>query len=730
MKPDIIASAETDEITTRLEAEAVLRKYDKESSYRDKLPVKVMAVIGIALACFSVFQLYTTIFTIPSQLLRIFHLTFVLVFVYILYPAYKSQPRNFIPWYDWLLVGLTLCVMLYIPIKYDYIISNIGIYTAFDTVIGIVGILLVMEACRRCVGLPIIIIVCLFLLYTLFGNFVPGTFGHRGYSVARVASHMFYTTEGLFGTPVGVSSTFIFLFILFGAFLEKTGVGKLFIDISNAIAGKYSGGPAKVAVIASALEGTVSGSSVANTVGSGSFTIPAMIRLGYKREFAGAVEAAASTGGQIMPPIMGAAAFLMAEVTGYKYSEIVLAAVIPALLYFSGILISVHHEAKKSKLVGMSSEEIPRFLSIIKERGHLFLPLVFIIYILSHGMTPSYAALGAILTALMAYSLKYWSLIPTSAIILLFQLGYDIQVCALTAIAIWFAMCLIRIFIKPGSGTAVVKEEGRLKRAAAVTREAGLKALGFSPDDVYQALITGARGILAVAIACAMAGMIVGSVTLTGVGMKFATGLANLSGGNLYLMLFFTMLASLILGMGVPTTANYLITSTICAPAIITMLVNLGGLDGPTKAITISAHLFVFYFGIVADITPPVALAAMAGAAIAKADPFKTGVTATRIAIGAFIVPYIFVLNPEMLMIDTHIIEIILIIITSLIGMYGVSGGLAGFIMDNNKWYESLLLIGGGLALIVPGLLSDSIGFIIILFVLISQKLRLNTYKK
>lgn len=730
MKPDIIASAETDEITTRLEAEAVLRKYDKESSYRDKLPVKVMAVIGIALACFSVFQLYTTIFTIPSQLLRIFHLTFVLVFVYILYPAYKSQPRNFIPWYDWLLVGLTLCVMLYIPIRYDYIISNIGIYTAFDTVIGIVGILLVMEACRRCVGLPIIIIVCLFLLYTLFGNFVPGTFGHRGYSVARVASHMFYTTEGLFGTPVGVSSTFIFLFILFGAFLEKTGVGKLFIDISNAIAGKYSGGPAKVAVIASALEGTVSGSSVANTVGSGSFTIPAMIRLGYKREFAGAVEAAASTGGQIMPPIMGAAAFLMAEVTGYKYSEIVLAAVIPALLYFSGILISVHHEAKKSKLVGMSSEEIPRFLSIIKERGHLFLPLVFIIYILSHGMTPSYAALGAILTALMAYSLKYWSLIPTSAIILLFQLGYDIQVCALTAIAIWFAMCLIRIFIKPGSGTAVVKEEGRLKRAAAVTREAGLKALGFSPDDVYQALITGARGILAVAIACAMAGMIVGSVTLTGVGMKFATGLANLSGGNLYLMLFFTMLASLILGMGVPTTANYLITSTICAPAIITMLVNLGGLDGPTKAITISAHLFVFYFGIVADITPPVALAAMAGAAIAKADPFKTGVTATRIAIGAFIVPYIFVLNPEMLMIDTHIIEIILIIITSLIGMYGVSGGLAGFIMDNNKWYESLLLIGGGLALIVPGLLSDSIGFIIILFVLISQKLRLNTYKK
>ncbi|MHB1151339.1 MAG: TRAP transporter permease [Eubacteriales bacterium] len=720
----------TDEIIAQLEAEAVLRKYDKESSYRDKLPLKLMTLIGIALVVFSIFQLYTTIFTIPSHLLRIFHLTFVLVFVYILYPAFKNQRRDYIPWYDWCLAGLTLFVMLYIPVRYDYIIGSIGNYTILETIVGILGILLVMEACRRCVGMPIIVIVSLFIIYTLFGNYVPGTFGHRGYSLARVASHMFFTTEGIFGTPIGVSSTFIFLFILFGAFLEKTGVGKLFIDISNAIAGKYSGGPAKVAVIASALEGTVSGSSVANTVGSGSFTIPAMVRLGYKREFAGAVEAAASTGGQIMPPIMGAAAFLMSEVTGYRYSEIVLAAVIPAILYFTGILISVHHEAKKSKLVGMSPEEIPHFFSIIKERGHLFLPLIFIIYILSHGMTPSYAALGAILTALMAYSLKYWSVIPSFTIILFFQLGYDIQVCAIAALIIWFAMCIVRIFIKPNFSTASINEPSAVKRTFAVTRAVGLKALGFSPSDIYQALMTGARGILAVAVACAMAGMIVGSVTLTGLGMKFASGLANLSGGNLYLMLFFTMLASLILGMGVPTTANYLITSTICAPAIVSMLVNLGGLDGPTKAITISAHLFVFYFGIVADITPPVALAAMAGAAIAKADPFKTGITATRIAIGAFIVPYIFVLNPQMLMIDSNIIEIILIIVTSIIGMYGVSGGLAGFVIDNNKWYETILLVGGGLALIIPGLASDSIGFIIIIFVMLCQRLRIRKLEK
>lgn len=728
---NISDAAETDAITSELEAAAVLRKYDKESAYRDKLPAKSMTVIGIALAFFSVFQIYTTIFTIPSQLLRIYHLTFVLVFVFLLYPSYKNQQRNYIPWYDWCLVGLTLCVMLYVPLRYDYIIFNMGNYTVLETVVGLLGILLVMEACRRCVGLPIIVIVSLFLLYTLFGNYVPGAFSHRGYSLARVASHMFFTTEGIFGTPVGVSATFIFLFILFGAFLEKTGVGKLFIDISNAIAGKYSGGPAKVAVIASALEGTVSGSSVANTVGSGSFTIPAMIRLGYKREFAGAVEAAASTGGQIMPPIMGAAAFLMAEVTGFPYREIVSAAIIPAILYFSGILIAVHHEAKKLKLVGMSPEEIPNILHIIKERGHLFLPLIFIIYILSHGMTPSYAALGAILTALMVHSLKYWSLIPSLAIIVCFQLGLKIQAAVLIALAVWFVMCVIRILIKrPDLRSTVINEPSAVKRAAAYAREAGLKTLGFSPSDIYDSLIAGARGILAVAIACAMAGMIVGSVTLTGIGMKFATGLANLSGGNLYLMLFFTMIASLILGMGVPTTANYLITSTICAPAIIGMLVNLGGLDTATKAIIISAHLFVFYFGIVADITPPVALAAMAGAAIAKADPFKTGVIATRIAIGAFIVPYIFVLNPEMLMIDSHVGEIILIIITSVIGMYGVSGGLAGYVIDHNKWYESILLAGGGILLIIPGLLTDSIGFVIIALVMICQALRTRKRKK
>lgn len=709
----------TEEEIAEKRAEIVLRKYDKESAQRDRLPKPINIGVGVLLVLFALFQLYTTIFTIPSQLLRIFHLTFVLVLVFILYPAYKNQKRDYVPWYDWCLVALTLAVMLYIPLRYDYIIYNMGNYSTLETVIGLIGILLVMEACRRCVGMPIIIIVSVFIVYTLFGNYIPGTFGHRGYSLARLASHMFFTTEGIFGTPIGVCSTFIYLFILFGAFLEKTGVGKLFIDISNAIAGRFAGGPAKVAVIASAFEGTVSGSSVANTVGSGSFTIPAMIKLGYKREFAGAVEASASTGGQIMPPIMGAAAFLMAEVTGYKYSEIVLAAIIPAILYFTGVLIAVHHEAKKADLKGMPSDQIPHFLTILKERGHLFLPLVFIIYILAVGMTPSYAALGAILTALMAYSLRYWSVIPCAAIVVGFQLGLDIQLSAIISIAIWFVMCMIRL-IGGKNKPQAANEAGLLKKLSA----AGTKAFNFTLTDILEALKAGSKGVLGVAVACAMAGMIVGSVTLTGLGMKFATGLAKLSGGNLYLMLFFTMLASLILGMGVPTTANYLITSTICAPAIISMLVNMQGLDAATKAITLSAHLFVFYFGIVADITPPVALAAMAGAAIAKADPFKTGVYSTRIAIAAFIIPYIFVLDPSILMIDTTVADVLLIIVTSIVGMYAVSGGCIGYVLDNNKWYETILLFAGGLLMIKPGIATDAIGFIVVAGVMLLQYLR------
>ena len=452
-----------------------------------------------------------------------------------------------------------------------------------------------------------------FLAYAYFGAYLPGFLSHRGYSIERIVSHMYFTTEGILGIPLGVSATFIFLFILFGAFLEKTGIGKLFIDIADAIAGWAAGGPAKVAVITSALEGTISGSSVANTVGSGSFTIPMMKKLGYRPEFAGAVEAAASTGGQIMPPIMGAAAFLIAEFIGMPYVDIAKAAAIPACLYFLGIFIEVHFEAKRCGLKGKTWEQIPRVMTVLKERGHLFVPLIAIIYILMEGFTPAYAALI-------------------------------------------------------GLGLSVVA--GMLK-----------KATRMSIPDIVNALESGARGALGVAIACATAGIIVGVVTLTGLGLKMANGLIDLAGGHLLLTMFFTMITSLILGMGVPTTANYVITATMCAPALVLLGVPL-----------LAAHLFVFYFGIIADITPPVALAAYAGAGIARANPFWTGVTASKLAIGAFIVPYIFVLNPAMVLIGTTPYLLTMNLVTAFGGMFGIGAAMIGFCVAPMNWFERILV--------------------------------------
>lgn len=693
---DVATEGMTEEQIAALNAEAVLRKYDKESSYRNKLPKKLELFVGGILVAFSLFQLYTSIFTIQERQLRPIHLGFVMLLVFLLYPARPKLSRGRIEWYDWILAAAALVVTLYIPVNLDYVVRNIGNYGMTQVVIGILGVLLLMEACRRVVGIPIMVVVSAFLAYSLLGQHISGTFGHRMYTMRQIVTHMYYTLEGVFGTPLGVSATFIFLFILFGAFLQMTGVGKFFIDLANAIAGRQAGGPAKVAVISSAFFGTVSGSSVANTVGTGSFTIPAMKRLGYKPEFAGAVEAASSTGGQLMPPVMGAAAFLMAESTGFPYSKIILSAIIPAILYFSGILISVHHEARKEGLKAMADADLPRVRDIMKERGYLLVPLAYMIFMLSVRSTPAYAALGASLSALMSYSLAWLALLPIGFMVackLLFETMHFTQY-ALVAIGIWLLICLVR------------------------------RRLGFRPIEIVEGLRNGARGVLPVAIACGMAGIIVGTVTLTGLGLKFATGLALLAGGNLYLLMFFTMLSSIVLGMGVPTTANYLITSTICAPALIGMLVSLNGFDGPTPAIIMGAHLFVFYFGIVADITPPVALAAMAGAAVARAEPLKTGVNATRIAIGAFIVPYIFVLNPAMLMIDTHFTLVIISLATALLGMYSLSGGLAGYVQDHCRWYERLLLIAGGLAMIYPETASDIIGLAVLAFVIITQKRR------
>ncbi len=617
------------------ELEALLKKVDKESTFRKLGGFDYWVVFWIAVA-FSCFHVYTGLFgMLPAQMQRSVHLSFAFALVFLLYPLTTKKSLNQLKWYNYLFAAFTVLVGSYMTINYTRIMEAGGDYSQMDYIVGAIGVLLTLEAARRVVGLPIVVIASVFLLYSYFGPYFPGFLAHRGYSIQRIVSHMYFTTEGILGIPLGVSASFIFLFILFGAFLEKTGIGKLFIDIADAIAGWAAGGPAKVAVITSAFEGTISGSSVANTVGSGSFTIPMMKKLGYRPEFAAAVEAAASTGGQIMPPIMGAAAFLIAEFTNTPYITIAKAAAIPACLYFLGIFIEVHFEAKRCGLKGMSREELPKIFRVLRERGHLFVPLIAIIYVLVEGYTPTYAALV-------------------------------------------------------GLGLSIVA--GLIK-----------KATRMNPWDIIVALQAGARGAVGVAMACATAGIIVGVVTLTGIGLKMANGLVDIAGGHLLLTLFFTMVTSIILGMGVPTTANYVITSTIAAPALVMLGVPL-----------VAAHLFVFYFGIVADITPPVALAAYAGSGIAKSNPFWTGVTATKLAIGAFIVPYIFVFNPAMVLIGTTPLLLTMNLVTASLGMLGVGVAMIGFALADMKWWERIWFAVGGLLLIDPGFTTDLVGIVIL----------------
>jgi TRAP transporter 4TM/12TM fusion protein len=624
-------AAEARPEVTQEEIAEILKKVDKESTARKLKGFQYWIVYVLAVG-FSCFQVYTAAFgLLPAQLQRSIHLAFAFVLVYLLFPFKTSKVSDRLRWHHYLIAAFASLVGLYITFNYTRIMEAGGDYSMMDYIFAGLGILFTLEAARRVVGLPIVMIASVFLLYAYFGPYFPGFLSHRGFSLQRIASHMYLTTEGILGIPLWVSATFIYLFVLFGAFREKTGLGQLFIDISNAVAGWASGGPAKVAVVTSALEGMISGSSVANTVESGSFTIPMMKRLGYRPEFAAAVEAAASTGGQIMPPIMGAAAFIMAEFLNMPYIEIAKAAAIPACLYFFGIFIEVHLEAKRSKLRGMSRDELPRMRTVMKERGHLFFPLIAIIVFLMGGFTPLYAALMGLV------------------------------------------VCVLAAQVRKSTRMGIV--------------------------DILNAFAAGARGALGVAIACATAGIIIGVVTLTGLGLKLANGLVDLAGGNLLFTLFFTMITSLILGMGAPTTANYIITSTIAAPALVLL-----------KVAPLAAHMFVFYFGIIADLTPPVALAAYAGAGIAKADPMKTGFIATKLAIGAFIVPYIFVYNPAMLLIGTTPFTLTQNLITACCGMFGVGAAMIGFCLAPMRWWERIWFMVAGLMLIDPGTLTDVIG--------------------
>lgn len=621
---------------SNIDVDALMAEYDRESNTRHYKGVP-RVVVRYMLAAFALYVFYMNLISVwPEQIRRASFVGLIVFMAFVLYPAKKKTAKreNFVPWYDLALGIIGAACFFYYVVNFETLALKATRIGQIDVVIGVIGILIIAEVCRRVVGLPILVVAGAFVIYAFA----------TGYSITRIVYTLFYTLDGVIGTPIGVCSTFIVLFIILGSFLEKTNIGTFFIDIANSIAGRATGGPAKVAVISSALEGMYSGSSVANTVGSGSVTIPVMKKTGYDKDFAAAVEAAASTGGQIMPPIMGAAAFLMAEMTDTPYATIAVSAIFPALLYFTGIFMMVHFEAKKTGLKGLPKESIPNFFKLLLTKGYLFLPIVVLITTMSIGYTASRAACLAILAAIIV---------------------------------------------------SMFRKETRL-----------------TPKGFVESLENGAKNTIGVAAACAIAGVIVGIVSLTGIGLKLADGLLLLSGGIDIFALFLTMIACIILGMGVPTTANYVIMATITAPIILKLI--------PGTPV-LAAHMFVFYFGIVADITPPVALAAYAGAAISGGNPIRTGVIATRLAIAAFIIPYMFVLNPTMLLIDASILQIIQFICTSMIGMFAISGGMEGFMKRKMPWWQRILAIGAGLLLIDPGLVTDLIGIAIIGVIVVLQ---------
>ena len=617
-----------------LDAETLMRKFDKESNTRiwEGTPAIIVRIIVVA---FSLYCIWSTLFSVAALEKRLtMFMALVTIMGYLTYPASRHHVRhNYIPWYDFVLMAVGAGCFLFFCLKYDSLVkvlTSASKMTTTFTIIGIVGLLCLMELCRRCVGIPILCVAGVLLVYTF----------STGMGVERVLYTLFYTTGGVLGTPVQVCAKYIVVFIIFGAFLERTGIAEFFIKLANSLVGGFSGGPAKVAVISSALCGMVSGSSVGNTVTTGSVTIPMMKETGYKPEFAGAVEAAASTGGQIMPPIMGAAAFLMAEYMNVTYAEVALRAILPAVLYFTGIFVAVHLEAKKLGLKGIPRNELPKFSKLLS-KIYLLLPLVVLVWLVTTG------------TRTMAYS---------------------------ATIAILVAIVV-----------SIIDRDDPI-----------------TFGRILEALEAGGKGTITVAVACSMAGVISGCITATGLASKMISAVVSISSSVTVIdptmvALFLTMICCIILGMGVPTTANYCIMASTCAPILITI--------GVPK---IAAHFFVFYFGIVADITPPVALAAYAGAAIAKGNPMKTGVNATKLAIGAFIVPYIFCMNPAMLLIDVSALSIIQIVITSFLGIFGVAAAINGHLLRRMHPITRIAAAAGGLLMMDPTLITDIIGLVLL----------------
>lgn len=684
------AFVETEEV---VDADAIMQEFDRESNVRVFTGWRKKVITGL-MAAFSVYMIFMALVlqnaTKHTKLTTF--MAFIMFMGYIMFPAYKKQTKkiNYVPFYDIILAVVGAGSFLYYTIFQEDIIFMSRRIGTLQIVVALVAILLLVELCRRAVGLPIIFVVGAFVAYAAVKAFTA----NPNIAMRSLMYSLFYdVANGLFSTPVYVCTTFIVLFIILGALLERTGIGTFFVDLANSVAGSSIGGPAKVAVISSALEGMYSGSSVANTVGSGSITIPMMKKTGYKPEFAAAVEAAASTGGQIMPPIMGAAAFLMAEMTEMPYSKIAITAILPALLYFMGIFVMIHFEAKKLGLKGLPKDALPNFFKLMLKNGYLLLPIVMLVLAMnkfSAGISACIAIMGALIVSLVPRDFNKkdaWKLVYPA-------------VPAVAFLVIWLVLDKINVAILAGMLISVV--------LSFVTKKDTI----LSPTVVVESLENGAKNTIGVAVACGMAGLISGVVTMTGLGQLLIRTLVPIAENSTFLALFLTMICCIILGMGVPTTANYVIMATITAPILIKMGIPV-----------LAAHMFVFYFGIVADITPPVALAAYAGAAIAKCNPLKTGVTATRLAITAFIVPYIFAYSPEMLFIGVeHWYDVALICVTAVIGIIGVSAGMEGYMYVKCPWWQRILLLGGGLLCIIPGAVTDAAGFVCIALVFVLQK--------
>ncbi|KGQ46447.1 TRAP transporter permease [Gallibacterium anatis] len=634
----------------------ILEKYDKESVVKTGQSQWQKHIITIVAVAYSLFHLYITFYPMPTLLQRALHVGIGALLIFLVYPAAKKYSKRGIMWFDWILGILALITAGYLCYEYDALMTTRGgIPNENDIIFAIITTLIVIEAARRLTGYILIIFSLLFLLYPFISSmdFMPDRLLTRYYDIGDIFGQLYLKTEGLYSSAIGASVSFIFLFILFGAFLAKSGMGKLFNDLALALAGSRQGGPAKVAVISSGFMGSINGAAVANVVSTGAFTIPLMKKIGYHPNFAGAVEASASVGGQILPPIMGASAFIMAETTGVKYSTIALAALLPALLYYISVIAQVHFRAGKRNLKGLSKDQLPQLKLVMKERGHMFIPIIALVAFLIESVPVGYAASYTIL---------------------------------ITIVVSW------------------LRKETRM----------GLK-------EIIEALEDGAKQSLPVMAACAVVGIIIGVVNLTSFGTVMTAYIVTFGAGSLLLTLILTMLASIVLGMGLPSIPAYIITATMAAPALADFNIPL-----------LVSHMFVFYFGIFANITPPVALASFAGAGIAGGDPMRTGWQSLKLALAGFIIPFIFVYNPNMLMIDINnavitansfplpaVTEIISVCVTSILGVIGLSAAIEGYFKHSINNIFRIILAVGSVLLISPEFISDIIGITILAIMLI-----------